>query len=101
MTIADTGLPGSPKTSVPPRTPNHVGLPGPQRDAPEALLDAELGERGLDVVVRADRHAAREDHDVGGLERLADRVARRAGVVGHVAREHHLGALALGERGRA
>ena len=41
VTIAETGLPGRPKTSVPPRVPNHVGLPGPQGDAPEDLVDAE------------------------------------------------------------
>ena len=28
VTIAETGLPGRPKTSVSPRVPNHVGRPG-------------------------------------------------------------------------
>ena len=28
VTIAETGLPGSPRTSTPSRAPNHVGLPG-------------------------------------------------------------------------
>ena len=59
VTIAETGLPGSPKTSVPAAaTPNQVGLAGLQRHPPEDLLDAERGERRLDVVVLADRDAA-------------------------------------------
>ena len=42
-------------------------------DPPEHLLDAERGQRRLDVVVRPDRDAARRDDDVGRLDR-----ARRA-----------------------
>ena len=75
VTIAETGLPGRPKTSVPPLADAEIGrLAGPQRDAPEDLLDAERGERRPDVVVLADRDAAADDHDVG-LERRGD--ARR------------------------
>ena len=47
-------------------------LAGPQRDAPEALLDAQLGERRLDVVVRADRDAAGDDDHIGGVEALRE-----------------------------
>ena len=75
VTIADTGLPGSPKTrrAVGRGVPNQVGLPGPQRDAPEDLLDAELGERRLHVVVRPDRDPAGHDDDVG-VERALERL---------------------------
>ena len=38
--------------------------PGLHRDAPEQLLDAERGQRGLDVIARPDRDAAGGDHDV-------------------------------------
>ena len=51
-TSDETGLPGSPKTSVRPRTPNATGLPGPHGDAPEDLLDAELGLGRAHEVVR-------------------------------------------------
>ena len=44
-TSDETGLPGSPKTSVAPRTPNDERLAGPHGDAPEDLLDAELAPR--------------------------------------------------------
>ena len=71
MTIAETGLPGRPKTR-PAAEPDaglawrlRIGrLAGPQRDAPEDLLDAERRERGADVVVLADRDAAADDRDV-------------------------------------
>ena len=52
-------------------------LSGLEPDAPEALFDAELGERRLDVVVRADRHAAADAHDVGRRERARQRRLRR------------------------
>ena len=44
-TIADTGLPGSPKTSVSPGVPNQRRLARLERHAPKALLDSEIGER--------------------------------------------------------
>ena len=63
------------------------GLAGTKAHAPEALLDAELAKRGLHVVVRADRHAAGDDHDVGLVERLARARARvLCGSSGTVAR---------------
>ena len=70
VTIAETGLPGRPKTRHA-RTRRRAGiaepgrLAGAQRDAPEDLLDAELGERRADVVVLADRDAAADHDDVG------------------------------------
>ena len=76
VTIAETGLPGRPNTSVPSRRAEPGRLPGLKPHAPEALLDAELGERRLDVVVRADGHAAADAHDVGRVERGGERVAR-------------------------
>ena len=92
VTMADTGLPGRPKTSVPSRTPNQVGLPGLSAHAPEALLDAELGERALHVVVRAHRDAARDAHHVGRLERPRERRRGGLGAVGHRLAQHHLAA---------
>ena len=52
------------------------------------------------MVVRPDRDAAGEEHDVGRIERLGDRLAGRAGVVGDVAGENDLRPVALGERGQ-
>jgi hypothetical protein len=50
-------------------------------EPPEQLLDAERGQRGLDVIARPDRHATGGDDDIGLLERLRECLARRAGVV--------------------
>ena len=63
VTIAETGLPGQAEHErAPSRGHAEPGrVPGPQRDAPEDLLDAELRERRLDVVVRADRNASADD----------------------------------------
>ena len=93
--MLESGLPGRPKTSVEPRRPNHSGLP-----APEHLLDAAGLERRLDVVVRADGHAAGDDQHVagqagldrgaGGLEVVADDAVVddvRAGALGQ--QPHH------------
>ena len=69
---------GQAEDEAPPSAPcdAEVGrLAGPQRDAPEDLLDAELRERRPDVVVLADRDAAADDGDVG---RRAPARARRA-----------------------
>ena len=81
-TSDETGFPGSPKTSVRPRTPNAIGFPGPHRDLPEDLLDPELGLDLADEVVDPDRHAAARDEDVGG-EPAVDRRAGRFRVVPH------------------
>ena len=56
-------------------------LAGLDAHAPEDLLDAAGLERGLDVVVRADGHAAGHDQDVG-LQPGLDRRAGRLEVVG-------------------
>ena len=63
-TIADSGLPGSPNTSVRAAAPEPQRLAGLDPHAPEDLLDAARLEGGLDVVVRADRDAAGDDQDV-------------------------------------
>jgi hypothetical protein len=55
-------------------------LPGPDRDAPEDLLSAELGECPTHEVVRTDRHTARGDQHVAG-EPLLERSAGRALIV--------------------
>ena len=105
MTIADTGLPGRPKTSFAVARAEPGGLAG-RADAPEALLDAELGQRGLHVVVRAHRHAAGHDHDVGVLERAASAARVASRVVGHAPRATSsapaadLGARRIGVRAR-
>ena len=52
------------------RAPERERLAGLDRDAPEPQL-AELGERLLDEVVRADRDAAAGDDDVGPRHALA------------------------------
>ena len=80
-TSDETGFPGSPKTSVEPRTPNETGLPGLDRDSPEDLFDAELGLDSPDEVVRADRDAAR-GHEHVVLEPARDRLAMGVLVVG-------------------
>ena len=69
--------------------------------APEALLDAERGERGLHVVVASDRHAAGHAHDVRLAERRRERRVRRVRVIRHVAALHDLGADAHRLRGDA
>src|SRR6201999_1436876 len=61
------------------------GAAGPQRNAPEDLLDPELRERVLDVVVRAARDAAADDQDVGGEGRLERRHGRLEAVAGTAA----------------
>ena len=59
VTIAETGLPGRPKTSAPCPGDSEPGrLAGLQRHPPEDLLDAEGGKRLLDVIVLANRDAA-------------------------------------------
>ena len=67
VTIAETGLPGSPKTSAAAAACDAEPgrLARAQRHAPEDLLDAERGERRADVVVLADRDAAADDREVG------------------------------------
>ena len=82
MTTAETGLPGSPNTSVVAAAAEPGRLARLERDPPEHLLDAELGQRRLDVVVRADRDAAGDDHHVRGLERGRDALLRGVVVVG-------------------
>ena len=66
-------------------------------DAPEVLLHAGVLERRLDVVVRADRHAAGDEQDIAARRGL-DGGARRLAVVGHDRVQHDLGAGGLGEQ---
>ena len=99
MTIAETGLPGSPKTSGAARCDPEPGrLAGPQRDAPEDLLDAERCERRPDVVVLTDRDAA-ADHRQLTFERPLDRRAGRVGVVADDRGADELGAGPLASGG--
>ena len=80
MTIAETGLPGQAEDETARGRDAEVGrLAGPQRDAPEDLLDAERLERRADVVVLADRHPAADDQDV------ARRAPRSSAVRGRLA----------------
>ena len=72
-TSDDTGFPGSPKTSVSPAHAERERLPGLDRDAPEDLLDAELGSDTSNEVVRTHRDAARGDEHVR-LEARRDRL---------------------------
>ena len=80
VTIAETGLPGRPKTSAGSRRPEPGRVPGSQGDTPEDLLHAELRERRLDVVVGPDRDPAGGHHHVG-RQRPPQRVDRVAVVV--------------------
>ena len=80
-TSDDTGLPGSPKTSVAPADAERHRLARPHGDAPEDLLDPELRLDPPDEIVRADRDAARRDEHVE-LEPLLERATVRVLVVG-------------------
>ena len=64
QTTTESGLPGSPNTSVRAAAAEPQRLAGLDPHAPEHLLDAAGLERGLDVVVRADRDAAGDDQHV-------------------------------------
>ena len=81
QTSVETGLPGSPKTSVRPRTPNKSGFPGRIATRQNTSLDAELLADGADEIVGADRDAAGADHDVV-LEAVPERRAVCVLVVG-------------------
>ena len=85
VTTAETGLPGSPNTSDRAAAAEPGRLAGLERDAPEHLLDAEVGERRLDVIVRADRYPAGDDHDVGVVERRGEPGLGRRAIVGQPA----------------
>ena len=82
-TIADSGLPGRPNTSVLAAAAEPQRLAGLDPHAPEDLLDAARLERGLDVVVRADRDAAGDDQHVAlaGPRSTAARVASRSSAI--------------------
>ena len=88
VTIAETGLPGSPKTSPRPgprpwrrgATPNHVGLPGRSATPQKTSSRAELLERGLDMVVWTDRDAPRDHGDIGRQRTAQSGLGRLRGV---------------------
>ena len=65
VTSDDTGLPGKPEHERPVPDPERDRSAGLDRDAPEHLLDAELGLHPADEVVRAHRHAAGRHEHVG------------------------------------
>ena len=67
-----------------PTAPNHVGLPGFSATRQKRSSHAQVGERPLDVIVGADRHAARHAHHVGRLQRPPQRGAVPSAVSGHV-----------------
>src|SRR5205807_2236 len=69
-----------------------------EREPPELLLDAELGETRTDVVVRAYRDAAAHDGDVDAVQRLLGGLARLRCVVACSAGAEDLRAAAAGER---
>ena len=85
--MLDSGLPGRPNDQRAAAAPEPHRLARLDPHAPEDLLDAARLERGLDVVVRADRHAAGDEQHVArqaGLDGRARRLAvvRRDAVVG-------------------
>ncbi len=73
-TSDDTGLPGQPEDERLAAHAERHRLARLDRDAPEHLLDAELRLDPPHEVVRADRHAAGRDEDVG--RRVRARVPR-------------------------
>ena len=76
---ADEGrdrVPGEAEHERPPARPEGERLPGPHRDPPEDLLDAEPREHTADEVVGPDRDAARGDDDVR-LERARENAFER------------------------
>ena len=82
VTEDETGLPGSPNSRTGrrrrpgrSRDPERERLARLDRDPPE-LDPADRLERGLDDVVRPDRHAARHDERVGALDEPAPRAGR-------------------------
>ena len=80
QTIVDSGLPGQPEDERVAAAAEPQRLAGLDPHAPEDLLDAARLERGLDVVVRADRDAAGDDQHVALQARRdgASRVASRS-----------------------
>ena len=102
VTIAQTGLPGRPNTSVSSRVPNHVGLPGRSATRQKRSSTPSALERRLDVVVRADRHAAGERSSTSAAS-SARADARRAWPRGRRAtwraRERPRAPACVGERG--
>ena len=97
QTIVESGLPGSPKTSVSPRRPNHSGLPGLIWTRQKTSSTPTALERRLDVIVRADRHAARDDQHVA-LQPGRHRVPRGLEVVADHPVVDHLGSRARSEQ---
>jgi hypothetical protein len=87
---------GQPEDDLVAARPEPGRLARLERHAPEVLVDAELGQRGLDVVVRTDRHTARDHDHVGGLQRPAERLDRVGAVVAHDLPRDHARARALG-----
>ena len=84
VTIADTGLPGRPKTSLPSRAPNQVGFPGFSAHAPEALLDAELRASAGFTWSCGPTETPPETHTTSAsVERRVERRLGRGAVVGH------------------
>ena len=73
-------MPGSPKTSVRPRTPNATGFPGRTATRQKTSSTPSSASVVADEVVDADRDAAARDEDVGlepALDRRPRRLARR------------------------
>ena len=83
------GVPGQAEHERRAAGPERNRLPRLHRDAPEHLLDAELGEGRADEVVRPDRDAARGDENVG-LESPLERGAEGVRVVGDRVEHRHL-----------
>ena len=66
-----------------PATPNHSGLPGLWAIRQNTSRTPRREQRRLDVVVRADRDAARRDDHVGVSDRCRERRLGRIAVVAH------------------
>ena len=90
-------MPGSPKTSVAPADTERERLPGPNGNAPEVLLDAELGQDPADEVVRTDGDAPGADEHIC-IEAALERPPVRSLVVGNGADPLHLCAGGLESR---
>ena len=85
------GVPGQPEHERRAADAERQRLSRLHGDAPEHLLDAEIARGGPDEIVRAHRHAAGGDDDVG-RERALERLPMRIWVVLYGVEPHHIGA---------
>ena len=101
VTIADTGLPGSPKTSAPGAVPNHVGLPGLRRTPQKTSSTPRAASAGFTWSC-GPTDTPPEMHTTSAPSRASRSAARlRSRSSGIVPAQHHLGSGALGLRREA